>query len=101
MSIINLFSYRDDVAEGNVHDVYKYDELPNQLRAQIVHIWADAIGPFVHLRYSHTIANNEAWTWIHNSVAREHGTLKLAPGNSSRELCVNFLLDESVPVKKL
>ena len=100
MLINDLFSYRADIANGYVPDVYQYDYLPKHLRVQIAHIWDDAIGHYVHRRYSYTIQNNEAWNWIHKSVAREHGAINLASGGSFKEMCVNYLLDESLPVNK-
>ena len=44
MSVFDLFSFRKRLAAGDTPDVFTYDELPEQLRVQIVHIWRDAIG---------------------------------------------------------
>ena len=70
MPVHDLFSYRKRVAEGNLPDVFTYDELPSELRVQIVHIWRRAIGE----------GNDRGWTWIHDLVAEEHGRLELADG---------------------
>ena len=78
----NLFSYRKRVAEGGTPDVFVYDELPQELLVQIVHIWRDAIG-------WHT----EGWKWIHDTVAREHGLFRLHERSQDDEhRCVNYLL---------
>ena len=86
MPVLDLFSYRKRVAEGNVPDVFTYDELPYDLRVQTVHIWKDAIGE----------PNDEAWRDLHDSVAREHGVFKLSAGASNFERCTRFLLVASV-----
>ena len=39
MPIFDLFSKRQKKLRGETPDVYVYDELPNPLRVQIVHIW--------------------------------------------------------------
>src|SRR5437899_5946729 len=44
MPIYDLFSKRQRVLEGKVPDVYSYDEIPQQLRMQILHILGDALG---------------------------------------------------------
>ena len=44
MTIFDLFSKRQKALRGDVPDVYTYDDLPNALRVQIVHIWSDSIG---------------------------------------------------------
>ena len=82
--IVDLYSYRKRVANGDTPDVVVYDELPGELLVQIVHIWRDAIG-----RDSH-----EGWTWIHDTVARERGLLGLGPAHADdAERCMNYLLD--------
>jgi hypothetical protein len=42
VGIIDLFSTR----KRKLPDVFVYDELPNALRAQMVHILEEAIGPY-------------------------------------------------------
>ncbi|MXX63243.1 MAG: hypothetical protein F4112_10170 [Holophagales bacterium] len=102
MAALKLFSYRKRVAEGNVPDVYVYDELPEQLRVQVVHIWKDAIGPFRELRrYESEPLANPVWEEIHNSVAREHGLFGLADHGNPFERCVEYLLGHSSVDDKL
>lgn len=96
MPIHNLFSYRDSLAKGEVPDVYIYDQLPKTLRAQIVHIWNDSIGPYRASRSGNH--NNDGWTYIHDSVAKERGVFKLSSGNNAKDMCVNYLLDSKTPV---
>ena len=77
MPVLDLFSYRKRIADGETLDVFVYDELPDALRNQIIHIWGDAIGPY---STGYGAQNNEAWHVIHDAVAREHGVLRLSSG---------------------
>ena len=43
MAIFDLFSKRQKRLRGEMPDVYVYDDLPNPLRVQIVHIWKDTL----------------------------------------------------------
>lgn len=96
MSIFNLYSYRNSVAENEVPDVYRYDYLPDGLRVQIVHIWNDAIGPCVRSSSRHH--NNAGWAKIHSTVARELGVFELSHGKTFKEKCINYLLESDVRV---
>ena len=44
MAIFNLFHKRQRQLRGEQPDVYIYDELPNELRVQVAHIWMDVLG---------------------------------------------------------
>ena len=97
MPLPKLFSYRKQLDEGNVPDVYVYDDLPEKLRIQIVHILRKAIGPYHVYSGMETydvIENNEGWEAIENIVAEAHGVFQL----SDRQLlnvskrCEDFLL---------
>lgn len=76
MAIFDLFSKRQKRLRGDVPDVYGYDDLPNPLRVQIVHIWSDTLG-----------TGNQYWDgevrkgyeFIVNTLCREYGLFKL-PG---------------------
>ena len=68
MPVLDLFSHRKRVVEGGLPDVFTYDELPHELRVQIVLILRDAIGE----------ENGPAWQAIHNVIAREHGRFELS-----------------------
>lgn len=48
MPVYDLYSKRRARELGQATDVFTYDEIPEGLRTQIIHIWGDAIGiPFV------------------------------------------------------
>jgi len=42
--IFDLFSKRQKRLKGDVPDMYIYNNIPNALRVQIVHIWYDVLG---------------------------------------------------------
>ena len=78
MSVWDNYSHRKRVREGDVPDVYTYDELPEKLRVQIVQICRAAIGRFhtySGMEFGQVTQNNEGWSFIHGTVAREHGVL--------------------------
>ena len=62
--IVELFSKRQKKLRGEVPDVYSYDDLPDTLRVQIVHIW----------RYSGT---REAYELLAKTLCREYGVFQL------------------------
>ena len=98
MATPELFSYRKRIAEGNVPDVFVYDQLPNALRIQIVQILKRAIGGY-HVRYvgdySNHPANNDGWESIESIVAHEHGLFQLSEGANRNvfERCADYLLN--------
>lgn len=51
MAITDLFSKRQRRARGEVPDVYCYDQLPEQLRVQVIHIADDALVDAQHDHY--------------------------------------------------
>ena len=56
MAIIELFSKRQKKLRGDTLDVYTYDNIPQKLRVQIVHIIRDCIG--VRKQYSENNSGN-------------------------------------------
>lgn len=64
MAILNVFSKRDKPPL----DVYTYDQLPQKLRVQIVHILRGDMG------YTQ---RNKQWATLANAIACEHGLLAL------------------------
>lgn len=83
MPVLDLYSYRKRLSEGGAPDVFTYDELPHELRVQIVHIWRDAVGEH----------NGPGWKAIHDAVAREHGRLELTSLRRYDDSCRGYLLD--------
>jgi len=96
MAVFDLFSKRQKRLRGDVPDVYTYDQIPDHLRVQIVHIIRDVIG---RDRYESKAHN--AYNFLHKSLCREYGQFSLGTGyNESDEECLlNFLLKEKVTDK--
>lgn len=70
--IFDLFSKRQKKLRGDVPDVYVYDNLPNSLRVQIIHIWTDTLG---NNRYEDNVT--KAYKFIVDTLCREYGLFKL------------------------
>ena len=90
MPVLDLYSYRKKVAEGETPDVFTYDELPESLRIQIIHIWREAIGRY--FSYSNIsvripVQNNKAWETIHDRFAKECGALNLGKEKNIDSRC--------------
>jgi len=78
-------------------DVYQYDDLPRELRIQIIHIWDDAIGPSVRSSMERS-GPIKVWNLIHDMLAREMGVFALTDDQYegySEIRCKNFLLNAS------
>lgn len=76
MAIFDLFSKRQKKLRGDVPDVYVYDNLPQPLRVQIVHIWTDTLGKGEQYWDGQV---KESYEFIVNTLCREYGLFKL-PG---------------------
>ncbi len=99
MAVIGTFTKRMKRLENQEKtDVYQYDEIPTELRVQVVHIWNDSIGPYRNPRQFSYLndgeeASNVMWTWIHNALSRELGTFALGRSHDDpSENCREFLL---------
>src|SRR5689334_15120555 len=88
MPIFRLFSKRQRESRGQVPDVFRYDEIPQPLRVQIVHIINDALGANSYDRHWKT----DALAFLHDALAREYGVFSLMPGQNKSEGFLNFLL---------
>lgn len=91
MAIIELYSKRQKKLRGEIPDVYVYDEIPQNLRVQIVHIIQDCIG--TRKSYSEDYAG-DAYEFIYKTLCREYGKfILLEKGNRNNvEQVLNFLL---------
>ncbi len=94
MALHDLYSkWKKRTAKAGKPDVYRYDQIPQSLRVQIVGIWKESIGPCqpFHRPYDPHPDTTELWEWIHESLAREKGVYELAKGGSHFERCVKYL----------
>jgi hypothetical protein len=99
MPTFELFSKRKKRAAGGFQDVYKYDNIPEALRVQVVHIWGDTLGnPNRHMNSYENIL--EIYQSLVQTIRREYGVFRLRedtydPEDSRyafQEMC-NFFLD--------
>lgn len=92
MAIFDLFSKRQKRLRGEVPDIYVYDQIPQNLRIQIVHIIRDAIGEKKDYRHDYA---SETYTFIYDILCREYGKFKLVETNfqdSAIEQVLNFII---------
>jgi len=88
MGILNLFSKRQKKLRGEASDVFVYDDVPQTLRVQVVHIVADALGKD---EYRENV--REAYEFVHDSLAREYGVFSLVNAHQDKKGALfNFLL---------
>lgn len=94
MGIFDLFSKRQRRARGEVPDVYVYDDLPNKLRVQIVHIIQDAFGID---NYYGDGQVNELYKYVKQTLCREYGKFELIeyPKSDQHSVLDFFLQTES------
>ncbi len=95
MPIFELYSKRQKRLRGEAPDVFEYDNIPQSLRIQIVHIWRDAIGES-NRGTTYTHAHN-LYKQIHDILCREYGMYQLmadSRGGYSRDLAKYFELCE-------
>lgn len=77
--LLDLFPMRQRKTRGEYPDVYTYDDLPDELRVQIVHIIKDAFGGDDYL--GRTMAE---YNKIVSSLCKAYGVLYLAEGLHQR-----------------
>ena len=91
MGVFNLFSKRQRRARGEMPDVYVYDELPQALRVQIVHIIQDTFG----VDHYGTQNAAKAYEFVKQTLCREYGLFELVKyPKSDAESVFNFFLHE-------
>lgn len=96
MAIFDLYSKRQRRLRGEDPDVYQYEEVPEGLRVQVIHIWGDAIGKAEdYERYENV---QHVYKFVADALCREYGIFRLADLNRSRrhhlDELVHFLLNE-------
>jgi AbiJ N-terminal domain 4 len=92
MAITNLFSKRQKRLRGEISDVLTYDDIPETLRVQIVHIIRDAIG-----KDGYNSENaKEVYDFLHKTLCREYGLFSLVSHRLDAE---NNVLDYFLETK--
>jgi len=79
MAMVELYSNRQKRIRGEVLDVYTYDQVPQSVRVQIIHIWRDALGrEELYRTYSPV---REVYQGIVSILCREYGMFQLPHTN--------------------
>ena len=99
MRIIDLFSKRQQRLRGEVKDVLVYDQLPHELRVQVIHIFRDYLGTEQDSQI-HGTSVFAAFQFIVDTLCREYGMFSLPTANARRERnyfseLFNFILTET------
>lgn len=89
MAIFELFSKRQKKIRGEVPDVYVYEEIPQSLRVQIIHIIRDTIGQD---KYENNAQS--AYKFIHKALCKEYGMFTLKEyASSDDEAILEYFLN--------
>ena len=102
MKIYELFSKRQKQIRGETPDVYQYEIIPPELRAQVVHIWRDVLEESDRRGFLNpNDAAYKAYQDIHDKLCREYGMFTLGEdiGILGEDIGIfekvcNFLLEE-------
>jgi hypothetical protein len=90
MPIFDLFSKRQKALNEEPSDILIYDNIPEQLRVQVIHILNDAFGTSYN-GYS----EEAAFEKIHDILCREYGKFHLNHRQSYHERISEFILQEN------
>lgn len=92
MSIFDLYSKRRNQQIGKVPDVYQYDDIPDPLRVQVVHIWRTAFGD--PSEYGSNVP--KLFKFINDTLCREYGRFNLSDRREGYfDAVANFMLQSS------
>ena len=106
MPIFDLFSKRQRALRGDVPDTYRYDDIPEKLRVQIVYIMYDVLGNVNQYDQTEFYAYppvTRAYDSIADALCREYGVFRLPANYSGHENkmmdLLNFFLQEKTTEK--
>ena len=75
--------------------MYQYEDIPQELRVQVVHIWGDVLGEIERGSFGDFCgAAYAAYQGIHDALCREYGVFALGEEKNFFERVGNFLLKE-------
>ena len=94
MAEYEIFSKRQKRLRGELPDTYRYDDLPNPLRVQVVFILRDVC---LEVCGNHLETQLDWFEEIHNYLARKYGVFRLhRSGDTAREIVEKFILVDNV-----
>lgn len=80
MAVVDIFSKKQKRLRGEVPDVYQYDDLPDELRVQVIRILEDALGKpskGAFGQFAYPDGGEEAYAFLHETLCREYGVFVL------------------------
>lgn len=78
MAIVDLFHKRQKRLRGDYPDVYQYEELPNKLKVQLIHIWKETIGEdYSGGQWNPSSENRNYLETCYNILCKELGVFEL------------------------
>ncbi len=100
MPVVDLFSKRQKRARGEVPDIYVYEDLPKQLRVQIIHIIKDAFGDGSF--YESNGHPQNYFQLVNQALCKEYGVFELVNkySRSDSESIFAFFLEQESNLNK-
>lgn len=91
MAIHDLYFKRQKKLRGEYPDVYQYEELPETLKIQIIHIWKETIGKDYPRNGRQSSSANRVYLQdCHNILCKELGTFKLNRDDRDNEINIIY-----------
>ena len=92
MAIVDLFHKRQKRLRGEYPDVYQYEELPNKLKVQIVHMWKETMGEdYSGGQWNPSSDNRKYLETCYNILCKELGVFELNKDDTYLGNTVSYL----------
>ena len=91
MAVTDLFYKRQKKIRGEYPDVYQYDELPNKLKVQIIHLWDETMeADYSGGGWNPSSLNRKYLKKCYKSLCKEIGVFKLNEEDSDDEIYITY-----------
>jgi hypothetical protein len=95
LGVVNIFSKRQKKLNNDTVDVYEYENIPSNLKVQVIHIFREVID-------TEHYSKNEIYAQIHKILCKEYGVFTLKKyANNDEEAIFDFLLKSNNYQKSL
>ncbi len=92
MAIVDLFHKRQKRLRGEYPDVYQYEELPDKLKVQIVHMWKETVGEdYSGGQWNPSSDNRKYLETCYNILCKELGIFELNKDDTYLGNTVSYL----------